>query len=1703
MARIIKPVVGEANPAIYNAAKNANLAPEQQVAIEQFSFTIKKAKELRAMTDEKAKREFQALTEDAQNNIRALYPNAKFLKEDPNLIQRGVGLLTSAALKLASPIIGTYQVAATYGKVINTPYVMGRQVFGQGASPFSKQIWDNAFNGREAYDKGAISLVEQKHGQVNVFVAKGLLDGKTPGEIVESYGKVDSNILNAISTAYDDEEVFKGILADTKAAQISPGRDLVRKIYTANQAKSGNIRTRVLSGRVQSNVSGTIDALYQIVVDPLTWVTGGTTKIATKGGRVADSILTQAKKGDLAGGVKAAFADPDVKTLWDNGVGPAIKKFAESGKGTMARSGSYRELVQNYPGFNNYKVVTTLAKNKIFDSTSAEKFFADVENVNILLNGRVDGVTFMRNGIPTAQSERHISMGMAKIVDTILNPSAAKSKDASALVSAQNKGIDAVTILKTAGEDIDKGVNVAGINRFVDIDKDIKKARRIGEILGKSAARNPAGTQILLGEDAVKTAENFRLVARQVFTRDIADFVTFHFLDSEADEQVIIIRNLYAAVMHRYGLHGTAQGRKVMEEILNKTFNNRAGMTTTTRTEVPADFAQEISQHTVRIENDTPILNSRGIVQPSQVAEGIGSLPYEEIIQVAAATRRKNSIPALFDGTTKNKYVSEFVNFWTILTLFPRLGVRSAIDEAFMYALNAPLQDLLSIRKIRDMQEFKNVATSLTGSKSAVGPVRQAVNFALRKTNSYNRLSIEERVAIPAELAKSKNIPIEEITHLMIREETVNRVYQMYGVDENLTKYKWLRDAFVHHPDILNSMASSVSAKTSLGGRFDKEIIDAVFTPSTLSQALNDVGVKTGRKFRALSTEELRRTNDKYLTLAHFDTWYRQFAANKYSLKNGATVDPVTYFFGNNGLRTAKDFAIARTEMLKSLGVDYDYTTRQFYLWRPDVTKEFLSLFGDSVHYRQRGISDAEIARIHVESMLLDMRNTFHGGPKSFNEDLYNLMNKYHDDLIRYEKETGKEVRGKWAKVASRIQFDEFEKATVGKQPTGEINTAIEFEEFITESSLEIAWTKWSNTLMEAMDRQVNGLFRQPAILSTYSRLRDGYEPLQKEFADKLYMQLLDEKRGNPERLRELADNMAAKRFTELSVTEAADSILKYVDNPAIRSNFALSTRTVARFYRATEDFWRRYYRVMRDKPLQVIYRMRLAHQGLSARGEIYYDDQNEPYVVLPTDTIINTAVEPVVRKFTGAAFKVPQFNDVTLKLRLINPSFSPDAGQPSLSGPVAALSFLGIKGMLGYLPGKLGDDATNFSNKYDTWALGNLGDSMTFKRALMPLFLQNLEDIARSVVARDELNRQETTAAFQAVAYLKAFGGPEVQLPDNPTNQQKAEYLKTLKIAAHNIIAARAFLGMISPISPSLREGKGVPGYIKTTGINNLRAEFYDLLAGISKTEGDWLADPYELAVATFIAKNPRKIIYTVSRNEKATKVAIQKTNDMYEWASTNKKFLNVYGEAAYIFGPQTGDYSADAYTWLESQGLIKLPTLEKYLDNVSVAEAKQAYFDIERQERELLAKTASPSARKGIINQATARRQAIKAGYPNLVTALTESGGLEINTEKEILSSIENAIRDKSTPISNEVRKNMGMITALMREFISFSEDPESRRFYNFTDLKRAKRAQIEQILNDFIELNPSIREANRAVFSPILGFYSRDVVTAEVNR
>ena len=364
-----------------------------------------------------------------------------------------------------------------------------------------------------------------------------------------------------------------------------------------------------------------------------------------------------------------------------------------------------------------------------------------------------------------------------------------------------------------------------------------------------------------------------------------------------------------------------------------------------------------------------------------------------------------------------------------------------------------------------------------------------------------------------------------------------------------------------------------------------------------------------------------------------------------------------------------------------------------------------------------------------------------------------------------------------------------------------------------------------------------------------------------------------------------------------------------------------------------------------------------------------------------------------------------------------------------------------------------------------------------------------------KSFLPINEKTRQEVTAAQQAIAYNAAHGK---FLDPNSTDQEKYEYLKNVRISAHNVIAMRSFLGLISPVAPSIQESKDVPDYLLDVGVTGLRNEFWDIFESVQKRYGDDVQDPYELALSIFTGKNPGKIVYTVARDEKQTKVLITKTKQMQNWALNNKKFIGMYGEAAFIFGPHTGDFNSGVYNWLQSADLLKDKDIQTYYDDVMVAEDKQKYYDIAKWETEQLNTQTYVSERRKIIQTATAARQGLLNSNPLLLAAIT-GGGNEIATEEGMLQSLKQIVLDDTSPVNTGLRMKMKSAIQAMEDFMSFSKDENVKNLFNASALKRQYRDNVENIINQLATEDPALKEAARAIFNSILKYYSRDTYKA----
>ena len=85
------------------------------------------------------------------------------------------------------------------------------------------------------------------------------------------------------------------------------------------------------------------------------------------------------------------------------------------------------DIAANFPGYNERGAIKALtAKDEhlpdgVVDAKSAQKYFENAGNLQLLLSGRVDGVTYMRNGVAVARTGRLYTQSISRYLDSIFN----------------------------------------------------------------------------------------------------------------------------------------------------------------------------------------------------------------------------------------------------------------------------------------------------------------------------------------------------------------------------------------------------------------------------------------------------------------------------------------------------------------------------------------------------------------------------------------------------------------------------------------------------------------------------------------------------------------------------------------------------------------------------------------------------------------------------------------------------------------------------------------------------------------------------------------------------------------------------------------------------------------------------------------------------------------------------------------------------------------------------------------------------------------------------------------------------------------------------------------------------------------------------------------------------------------------------------
>ena len=497
-----------------------------------------------------------------------------------------------------------------------------------------------------------------------------------------------------------------------------------------------------------------------------------------------------------------------------------------------------------------------------------------------------------------------------------------------------------------------------------------------------------------------------------------------------------------------------------------------------------------------------------------------------------------------------------------------------------------------------------------------------------------------------------------------------------------------------------------------------------------------------------------------------------------------------------------------------------------------------------------------------------------------------------------------------------------------------------------------------------------------------------------------------------------IAETNAEKQLAATAENIAASRVLAYVDNPDVRSQLAMSARNFARFYRATEDFYRRAVRAVRYNP-ESLARASLTYEGIVHSGWIHTDENGDQYFFYPGLSPVYRVMDKVAKAFgVNAGFQTGLPIEFGAKLKMITPSMNPDSLFPTFAGPAAAFP---IK-MVGNIVPQFKD--------LEQYLTGNYGQDQPMISALLPAHLNRL----LQTMNQDERNGQYASAFRKAATYIEASGqglkptiGPDgKEIP--PSSGDLAAYQNKLQGAATTILALRFLFGFFAPASPSISLKSDMAKWVRDNGTVSYKAAFNQLIeqykGDIDKATGDW------------IKYYPNQMPYTVSESEPTVVANVRAVDNAVSWLGDNQDLLAKYPQAAAFLIPQAGKFDFNAYRLLSQSGLKQNKTLEDFTRQVSIAKDQQEYYDKKAEYDKKLTMAFSTDTKRRIRDEWQMWSDEFKNARPLLQIQFAKVGANQVERVQAI-DDLRNMLGDKNVTTEPATRK---VLKEMLNEYDSY---------------------------------------------------------------
>lgn len=587
---------------------------------------------------------------------------------------------------------------------------------------------------------------------------------------------------------------------------------------------------------------------------------------------------------------------------------------------------------------------------------------------------------------------------------------------------------------------------------------------------------------------------------------------------------------------------------------------------------------------------------------------------------------------------------------------------------------------------------------------------------------------------------------------------------------------------------------------------------------------------------------------------------------------------------------------------------------------------------------------------------------------------------------------------------------------------------------------------------------------REPIVLNELIRFRRALD--ESGFTEKVIKQFTE---GKTDEAYEKAYRSAMRHINATAEDLAKDSALAFVDNPAVRTQLAMSSRNFARFYRATEDFYRRFYRTVRYNP-EAITRASLTYDGIAHSGFVQTDDNGEQYFFYPGTTAMYQVMDKVMSQFGQVgAIKAPMPIEFGAKLKMITPSSNPDSLFPTFAGPLSAISVKAITALVPPL------------EKLERVLLGQYGEDQPIVNALFPAHVIRLF----SLLDRDERNSQFASAFRKAAAYLEAAGHGLKPKIDPNTGQEipisageMAAYKDKLTASTITALTLRFVLGFFVPAPPQTTLKSEIAKWVRQNGETNFKQTWNSL---VQKT-GD-----YDKAMEQWVKYFPDELPYTISESESNVIAIISANDKANKWVEKNEALIKRYPEAASFFIPKDGEFDFNAYKLLIKMGLKRSKTVEDYLRQVNTAADENFYYEQRDLYEAELATLFNDYQKRALKEQWDSWSTAFTKARPALQEELGKGAERAIQ-RRQALEDLEVMFADPNVKLDPAIRQPIEGMLNTYNEYINARDSVygSSISAQNYKDLlKQRAKAELERLS----QTNRNAQDAYFALFSRLI--------------